>query len=116
MNSKMYAPSDRAKCWGEIDFTHAKNFVKKLQRRIYAACKQGNTGKVVTLINFMLHSFFAKAYAVKHVCSTAGKHTPGIDNILWLNDRVKFNAIFSLRLRGYKPKPLKRVYIQKSDG
>lgn len=116
MNGKMCTSSDRAKCWGDIDFTHAKNSVKKLQRRIYAACKQGNAGKVVTLTNLMLHSFYAKACAVQHVCSTKGKHTAGVDGVLWLNESDKFNAIFTLRLRGYKPKPLKRIYINKSNG
>lgn len=114
MNSKMCASSNKAMCWEDIDFDHAKAAVKKLQRRIYAACAQGKTDKVVTLTNLMLHSFYAKACAVKHVCSTNGKHTPGIDRVLWLSNTDKFNAIFSLKLRGYKPKSLKRVYIQKS--
>ena len=115
MNSKMCASSNRATCWEDIDFDHAQAAVKKLQRRIYAACSQGQTDKVVTLTNFMLHSFYAKACAVKHVCSTSGKNTPGIDGVLWKNNTDKFNAIFNLNLRGYQPKPLKRIYIQKSS-
>lgn len=51
MNSKMCASSNRAMCWEDIDFDHAKAAVKKLQRRIYAACAQGKTDKVVTLTN-----------------------------------------------------------------
>lgn len=116
MYVKSCAPPNKAVCWEDIDFNIAKAFVKKLQRRIYAAYSQGNVGKVNTLIHFMLHSFYAKACAVQHVCSTHGKKTAGVDGVLWLTDSEKFNAIFDLRLRGYKPYPLKRVYIKKKNG
>lgn len=116
MYVKSCAPPNKAVCWEDIDFNIAKAFVKKLQRRIYVAYSQGNVGKVNTLIHLMLHSFYAKACAVQHVCSTHGKKTAGIDGVLWLTDSEKFNAIFDLRLRGYKPSPLKRVYIKKKNG
>lgn len=113
MNAKTYASTNRPTCWSEIDFAVAEKSVKKLQRRIYVAYVQGNTRKWKTLTEFMFHSFYARACAVKHVCSRKGKKTAGVDNVLWLTDTDKFNAIFSLRLRGYKPRPLKRVYIKK---
>lgn len=116
MYVKSCAPPNKAVCWEDIDFNIAKAFVKKLQRRIYAAYSQGNVGKVNSLIHLMLHSFYAKACAVQHVCSTHGKKTSGVDGVLWLTDSEKFNAIFDLRLRGYKPSPLKRVYIKKKNG
>ena len=116
MNAKTYASTNRPTCWSEIDFAFAEKSVKKLQRRIYVAYKQGNTHKWKTLTEFMFHSFYARACAVKHVCSRKGKKTAGVDNVLWLTDTDKFNAIFSLRLRGYKPRPLKRVYIKKPNG
>ena len=116
MNAKTYASTNRPTCWSEIDFAFAEKSVKKLQRRIYVAYVQGNTRKWKTLTEFMFHSFYARACAVKHVCSRKGKKTAGVDNVLWLTDTDKFNAIFSLRLRGYKPRPLKRVYIKKPNG
>ena len=116
MNAKTYASTNRPTCWSEIDFAVAEKSVKKLQRRIYVAYVQGNTRKWKTLTEFMFHSFYARACAVKHVCSRKGKKTAGVDNVLWLTDTDKFNAIFSLRLRGYKPRPLKRVYIKKPNG
>ena len=102
MNAKTYASTNRPTCWSEIDFAFAEKSVKKLQRRIYVAYVQGNTRKWKTLTEFMFHSFYARACAVKHVCSRKGKKTAGVDNVLWLTDTDKFNAIFSLRLRGYK--------------
>lgn len=116
MYVKSCAPPNKAVCWEDIDFNIAKAFVKKLQRRIYAAYSQGNVGKVNTLIHLMLHSFYAKACAVRHVCSTHGKKTAGVDGVLWLTNSEKFNAISELRLRGYKPSPLKRAYIKKNNG
>lgn len=108
--------ADRAKCWGDIDFIKAKAHVKKLQRRITAACQQVNFDKLETLIHLMLHSFYAKAYAVKCVCSNKGGNTSGIDNIRWTTDSQKFDAVCSLHRRGYKPKPVRRVYIPRTDG
>ena len=116
MNVKPCASSNRPTCWKEINFNIAKGSVKKLQKRIYAACSQGNAGKVETLTNLMMHSFYAKVCAIQHVCSARGKKTAGVDGIRWLNDEDKFNAIDTLRQRGYKPSPLKRVCVKKPDG
>ena len=116
MNEKSYASSDRAKCWSDINFTKAEAHVKKLQQRIFNACYYAEYDKLDSLSHMMIHSFYAKALAVKHVCSTHGKHTPGVDNIIWESDDEKFNAIFGLHRRGYKASPLKRAYIKKTDG
>ena len=73
-------------------------------------------GKVKTLQRILVTSFDAKALAVKRVTSNKGKRTAGVDKIKWTAPTVKFKAILSLKRRGYKPKPLKRVYIEKSNG
>jgi RNA-directed DNA polymerase len=39
-----------------------------------------------------------------------------VDKVKWITPAVKFKAILSLKRKGYKPKPLKRVYIEKSNG
>lgn len=116
MNGKPYTSSHGITCWKEINFSTAGYCVKKLQRRIQAACYQGDITKLEILIHLTLHSFYARALAVKHVCSRPGGKTPGVDGVLWLSDQDKFDAIHHLRLRGYRPKPVKRVYIKKSSG
>lgn len=116
MNEKSCASSDRATCWGEINFTVAYTHVKKLQRRIYTACRQEDIGKLTTLTHLMIHSFYAKALAVKYVCSNKGSKTPGIDNSKWISDSQKYDAICTLNRRCFRPKSLKRVYIMKSNG
>jgi len=39
-----------------------------------------------------------------------------VDKVKWTTPKIKFQAILSLKRKGYKPKPLKRVYIDKSNG
>jgi RNA-directed DNA polymerase len=54
--------------------------------------------------------------AVKRVTSNKGKRTAGVDKVKWTTPVAKFKAILSLKRKGYKPRPLKRVYIEKSNG
>lgn len=113
---KMCADSNMNKRWEDIDFSAAENHVKKLQKRIVVAYRKGCIDKVKFLQNTLIHSFYAKALAVRCVCSKRGKHTPGVDGIVWDTSEKKYQAILELKRRGYKPMPLKRVYIPKSNG
>lgn len=90
--------------------------LKKLQMRIVKAHQQGRTGKVKSLQWLLTHSFYGRALAVKRVTSNKGKKTAGVDKILWSTPKLKYEAILSLKRRGYKPLPLKRVYIPKKNG
>lgn len=110
------AASDKIQSWSEINFRSARNRVKKLQKRIAKAFQVDDIKKVAYLQHRLIHSFYAKALAVKVVTSNRGKDTPGVDGVLWVNPEDKFNAIFSLRRRGYRPMPLRRVYIPKPNG
>ncbi|GHV62397.1 group II intron reverse transcriptase/maturase [Bacteroidia bacterium] len=68
------------------------------------------------LQHLLVTSFEAKALAVKRVTSNKGKRTAGVDKVKWTTSAHKFKAVVSLKRRGYKPQPLKRVYIEKSNG
>ncbi len=105
-----------ANSWESIDFAVAEAYVKKLQMRIVKAQKEGRYGKVKSLQWMLTHSFYAKALAVKRVTENKGKRTAGVDHELWLTPESKWNAIFKLERRGYKPMPLRRVYIPKPNG
>ena len=116
MNGKTCATSDVAKAWDSIDWNKAEAYVKKLQMRIVKAHQQGRTGKVKSLQWLLTHSFYGRALAVKRVTSNKGKKTAGVDKVLWSTSKLKYEAIFKLNRRGYKPLPLKRKYIKKKNG
>ena len=116
MNEKSCAPTCKVEDWASIDWNKARTYVKKLQMRIVKAQQEGHYSKVKTLQWLLTHSFYAKALAVKRVTSNRGKNTAGVDHELWLTPEAKFKAINKLKRRGYRPQPLKRVYIPKKNG
>jgi len=78
--------------------------------------QEGRWGKVKALQHLLTHSFSGKALAVKRVTENKGKRTPGVDGKIWDTPAKKAAAIGKLDRRGYRPQPLRRVYILKSDG
>jgi len=64
----------------------------------------------------LTHSFSGKALAVRRVTENQGKKTPGVDGITWSTPEAKSQAMLSIKRRGYRPQPLKRVYIPKANG
>jgi RNA-directed DNA polymerase len=114
--AKCAASQPEVSDWKAIDWDKCEQRVKKLQARIVKAQKEKRYGKVKSLQHILVTSFDAKALAVRRVTSNKGKRTAGVDKVRWTTSTVKFKAIMSLKRKGYKPKPLKRVYIEKSNG
>ena len=102
--------------WHAIDWQKAHRNVRRLQARIVKAMQAGRWGKVKALQRLLTHSFNAKALAVKRVTENKGKRTPGVDGEIWNTPTKKAAAIGTLRCRGYRPQPLRRIYIPKSEG
>lgn len=102
--------------WKDIDFSKCERKVRKLQVRIAKAQKEGRYNKVKALQHLLVTSFEAKVLAVRKVTSNKGKRTAGVDRIKWDTDAKKIKAVSSLKRRGYKALPLKRVNIPKSNG
>lgn len=102
--------------WHDIDWRAAHENVRRLQARIVKATKEGRWGKVKALQHLLTRSFSGKALAVKRVTENQGKRTPGVDQIIWDTPTAKWNATHVLKRRGYQPRPLRRVYIPKSNG
>lgn len=113
MATTVCAPSGLS--WQGINWSRVKRQVKRLQARIVKATQEGKYGKVKALQWLLTHSFSGKALAVKRVTENQGKYTPGVDNDIWKTPKAKTNAIASLKRRGYKPLPLRRIYIPKKN-
>jgi RNA-directed DNA polymerase len=110
------AVSHAAVEWHAINWPQAHRHVRRLQARIVKAVQAGRWGKVQALQHLLTHSFSAKALAVKRVTENPGKRTPGVDGILWDSPEKKAKAIGQLRQYGYRPQPLRRLWIPKNHG
>lgn len=112
----VHSSTEQETNWRSIDWKKARREVRRLQMRIAKAVKEGRYGKVNALQWTLTHSFYARALAVKRVTSNKGKKTPGVDGVLWKSAKDKMQAVHSLRQRGYKAQPLRRIYIPKKNG
>src|SRR5664279_5665087 len=110
------ASSYRSVQWPDIRWAKCTGNVRRLQTRIVKAAQGGRWNKVKVLQRLLTSSFSGKALAVKRVTENQGKRTSGVDRQLWSTPESKSQAVQTLNRRGYKPLPLRRVYIPKSNG
>jgi RNA-directed DNA polymerase len=101
--------------WQSLKWNAIRNQVKRLQMRITKATREGKMGKVNALQRLLTHSFYGKCLAVKRVTENKGARTPVCDGVLWRTPAQRMRAALSLRRRGYKPLPLRRIYIEKKN-
>lgn len=102
--------------WSGLNWPKLESNVLRLQMRIAKAEREGKRGRVRALQRLLTCSFAAKCMAVKRVTSSQGKITPGVDGDIWLTNQQKTRGIFGLKRNGYKPLPLRRLYIPKKSG
>ena len=110
------AVSSEAAEWYAIDWPTIHRNVRRLQVRIAQAAKEGRWGKVRALQRLLTHSYSGKVLAVRRVTENNGKKTPGVDREIWDTPEKKTQAVHEFKQGGYHPRPLRRVYIPKSDG
>jgi RNA-directed DNA polymerase len=116
VDSSMCASSGSAVQWEQLDWPKHQRQVRRLQARIVKATREGRWNKVKALQRLLTRSYSGKALAVKRVTENQGKRTPGVDRVIWKTPKAKLKAIEALKHRGYRPQPLRRVYIPKANG
>ncbi|MFB9068158.1 group II intron reverse transcriptase/maturase [Pseudofulvimonas gallinarii] len=102
--------------WHAIDWRRVERNVRATQVRIVKAIQESNWRRVKALQRMLTRSFSAKASAVRRVTENQGSRTSGIDKELWTTPKTKLAAINRLQTRGYRPMPLRRVFIPKANG
>ncbi len=110
------SPNSKELEWHKINWYKVNQNVRRLQARIVEATRAGRWGKVKALQHLLTHSFSGKALAVRRVTENPGKNTPGIDHQIWNSPKKKVQAVRGLKQHGYRPQPLRRIYIPKSSG
>jgi len=116
MTAQAGATRDGYPTWDAIDWHTVENNVRRLQARIVKAVQEGRWNKVRALQHLLTNSTSGRLLAVRRVTENTGKRTPGVDNQLWDTPQKKLMGARSLRMRGYRPKPLRRIYIPKANG
>ncbi|MBR6910429.1 MAG: group II intron reverse transcriptase/maturase [Candidatus Methanomethylophilaceae archaeon] len=102
--------------WQSLDWHSIEKQVSRMQTRISKATISNKHNDMERLSYLLTHSFYAKAWAVRTVCTNSGSKTPGVDGVLWLTDAQKMIAVKVLDPNHYKAQPLKRVMIPKKNG
>lgn len=110
------APSSLAEQWSQTDWKAVNKQVYRLQVRIAKAVREKRYGKVRALQGILTRSHAGRLWAVRRVMTNRGRNTPGVDGVVWKTPEDAAEGVRSLEHRGYRPQPLRRVYIPKSRG
>jgi RNA-directed DNA polymerase len=102
--------------WHDIDWCRVQRNVREMQVRIAKACREGRWRRVKALQRMLTRSTSAKYLAVRRVTENQGRRTSGVDRVLWDTPDAKWKAANGLKRHGYKPRPLRRVFIPKANG
>jgi RNA-directed DNA polymerase len=104
--------------WDQIDWGQVERKVRRLQERIYRATQRQEWQAVRSLQKLLARATANKLLAIRRVTQqNQGKSTPGLDGKVYLTSEARSTlGRESFSLKDYRPQPVRRVYIPKSDG
>jgi RNA-directed DNA polymerase len=104
--------------WNQIDWGQVERTVRRLQERIYRATQRQEWRTVRSLQKLLARATANKLLAIRRVTQqNQGKRTPGVDGQVYLTSQERSTLAGELfSFKGYRPQPVRRVYIPKSDG
>ena len=105
--------------WLSIDWQQVEADVRRLRQRIFTASRAGDLKKVRNLQKLMLRSRANALLSVRRVTErNAGRKTAGVDGSVVVTAPGKAFLADSVQRHdaSWKPKPVKRVYIEKANG
>lgn len=100
--------------WKDIDWAQARNKIFKWQQEIYSASMANDVKRVRKYQHWIIESREAKLMAVRRVTQdNQGKGTAGVDGVKTLSPEQRLKLALTLKIKGYKASPLRRVCIPK---
>jgi len=112
-------PEDEFPEWDAVDWRAAEDDVRRLRQRIFAATRAGDLKRVRNLQKLMLRSRSNALLSVRRVTEVnAGRKTAGVDGevITGAGQKAELADWVQSRAGPWSPRPVKRVYVPKSDG
>ena len=104
--------------WEWIHWHNVERNVRRLQERIYRATERQEWQKVRSLQKLLVRATSNKLLAIRRVTQeNQGRHTPGVDGVVYATPEARMAlSREELILKGYRPHPVRRVYIPKANG
>jgi len=115
IHTDVSALSGKPQHWHAVNWRLVERNVRGMQMRIAKATREGKWRKVKALQRMLTRTFSAKLFAVRRVTENRGKRTAGVDGELWESPETKWSAVSRMKQRGYRPLPLRRIYIPKAN-
>ena len=110
---ELHAASGLARrAWRQINWAACQRRGRSLERRLVQAVTAGAWRQVQRLSYLGVHSFAARALAVKRGTENTGKQTPGGEGARGETPEQKVAAVTQIgQWREYQPPPLQRGYL-----
>jgi RNA-directed DNA polymerase len=110
-------PDSESESWRKLPWRKFEQHAYRIQKRIYRASERGKTRAVHKLQKLLMKSKAARFLAVRRVTQeNQGKKTAGVDGVKSVHAKHRptlAQAIHPTYWKQQKPKPVRRVWIQK---